>query len=308
MNSRITDNSSLDRPVLHRPAGQVGTSKVSRRAFLGMGSAAVVGLGLYSAEFERHHVEVTQRSVSLPGLADSFHGMRLVQISDLHFHEFSETYYIRRIVEQVNALKPDVVMLTGDFVSDAPRPHAWGRAQSYPCAEILQNLQCPQRYAVMGNHDAEVGVETVIDALVTHGIPVLENQYVPIERDGRRFWLAGAANITSHMVRLELAVPPAKTRETDPVILMAHEPDFADHVAKYGGVNLMVSGHTHGGQVRMPFVGPVVLPPLGRKYVEGFFQIGPTRLYVNRGVGTVGLPIRFLCRPEITVFTLSAGS
>ena len=109
------------------------------------------------------------------------------------------------------------------------------------------------------------------------------------------------------MARLELAVPAKKVRGNDPVVLMAHEPDFLDHVAQYGGVNLMLSGHTHGGQVRLPFMGPVVLPPLGKKYIEGFFQVGPTRLYVNRGIGTVGLPVRFMCRPEITVFTLSAG-
>ena len=251
-------------------------------------------------------VETIEHTIALPNLADSFHGMRLVQISDIHFHEFSEAYYIREVVRKVNALRPDVVLLTGDFVSDAPMPHAWGRAQSYPCAEILQKLECPQRYAVMGNHDAEVGVATVIDALLTHGIPVLENRYVPIERDGRRFWLAGAANVTSHLARLELAVPAKPIRGNDPVILMAHEPDFLDHVAQYGGVDFMVSGHTHGGQVRLPFVGALALPPLGKKYVTGFFQKGQTRLYVNRGIGTVGLPVRFLCRPEITVFTLSA--
>ncbi len=287
--------------------GFIKSRLVNRRTFLSLGTAAVLGVGLYSTEFERHDLELTEHTVKLPNLADSFHGMRLVQISDVHFHEFSEAYYIREVVKRVNALKPDLVLLTGDFVTDGPLPHAFGRAQSYPCAEILQKLECPHRFAVMGNHDAEVGVETVIDALVTHNIPVLENRYVPIERDGRRFWLAGAANVTSHMARLELAVPPKPIRGDDPVILMAHEPDFLDHVAQYGGVDFMVSGHTHGGQVRLPFVGPTVLPPLGRKYVEGFFQRGQTRLYVNRGLGTVGLPVRFMCRPEITVFTLAAG-
>jgi predicted MPP superfamily phosphohydrolase len=280
---------------------------MNRRRFLGLGGAAVVGVGLYSTEFERHHIETTEHTIALPNLADSLHGIRLVQISDIHFHEFSEAYYIREVVKRVNALKPDVVMLTGDFVSDAPMPHTWGRAQSYPCAEILQKLECPRRYAVMGNHDAEVGVRTIIDALQTHDIPVLENQYVPIERDGRRFWLAGVANVTMHMARLELAVPAKPIRGNDPVVLMAHEPDFLDHVAKYGGVDFMVSGHTHGGQVRIPFVKPFILPPLGQKYVQGFFQRGATRLYVNRGIGTVGAPVRFLCRPEITVFTLSAA-
>lgn len=295
-----------------RPPSAIGETTIrsrvfNRRTFLGLGSAAVLGTGLYSTEFERHEIEITEHTVKLPNLADSFHGMRLVQISDVHFHEFSEAFYIRDVVKRVNALKPDMVLLTGDFVTDGPLSHAYGRAQSYPCAEILQTLECPLRYAVMGNHDAVVGVPTVIDALSTHGIPVLENQYVPIERDGRRFWLAGSANVTAHTARLELTIPPKPIRGDDPVVLMVHEPDFLDHVAQYGGVDFMVSGHTHGGQVRLPFLGPVVLPELGKKYVEGFFQRGQTRLYVNRGLGTVGMPVRFMCRPEITVFTLAAG-
>ena len=130
---------------------------MNRRSFLGLSGAAVLGVGLYSAEYERHHVEIVEHTITLPNLADSFHGMRLVQISDVHFHEFTEAYYLRDIVKKVNALKPDVVLLTGDFVSDAPRSHAWGASQANPCAAILQKLECPRRYAVMGNHDAEVG-------------------------------------------------------------------------------------------------------------------------------------------------------
>jgi len=284
---------------------------ISRRTFLRAGGiaagAAALGLGLDAGEFERHDIAVEMHRVSLPGLGDGFHGMRIAQISDLHYDEFTEPYYIRDVVERVNGLKPDLVLLTGDFVSDGPLPKKFAARHSYPCAALLQNLDCTQRYAVMGNHDAQVGVQIVTDALQSHGTPVLENQYVPLERDGRRLWIAGSGNVSTRMARLQNAVPAKKVRGNDPVLLMVHEPDFADHVARYGGVNFMISGHSHGGQVRLPFVGPLILPPLGQKYVEGFFTVGPTLLYVNRGVGTVGLPVRFLCRPEITLFTLSAS-
>ncbi len=279
---------------------------LSRRTFLGMSGAAVLGLGLYAGEFERHDVEVEEHTVSLRGLGDSFHGMRIAQISDFHYDEFTEPYYIREVVRRVNRLKPDMVLLTGDFVSMDPLPRRFGARLAGPCAALLQELESPLRYAVMGNHDAEVGVDHVIDALVSHGIPVLENRYLPLEKDGARLWLAGTADVLGGMARLEQAVPPNRIRGTDPVILMVHEPDFVDRVVHHGGVDFMISGHTHGGQVRVPFVGPLILPPLGQKHIEGFFQVGPTRLYVNRGIGAVGLPVRFLCRPEITVFTLSA--
>lgn len=94
-------------------------------------------------------------------------------------------------------------------------------------------------------------------------------------------------------------------RDREPVILLAHEPDYADHVARRGAADLVLSGHTHGGQVRIPFLPPLFLPPLGRKYIEGQFRIGGLQLYVNRGIGAVGIPFRFNVPPEITVITLA---
>jgi predicted MPP superfamily phosphohydrolase len=189
----------------------------------------------------------------------------------------------------------------------APLPRHIGARLSYPCAALLQELECPVRYAVLGNHDAMVNMAVVTDALETHGIPVLANQYVPIERDGRRIWLGGVMDVSVKLARVEEAVPKPAEKNGDPVILLAHEPDFADHVARYGGVDFMLSGHTHGGQVRLPLLPPMMLPPHGKKYVEGLFRVGPTQLYVNRGIGTVGLPMRLHCPPEITVFTLTPG-
>jgi hypothetical protein len=280
---------------------------MNRRAFLGLGGAAVLGLGLYGSEFERHDLQVEEHTVRLRGLADSFHGMRIAQISDLHYDEYTEPYFIREVVARVNALRPDVVLITGDFVSYGPLSRRFGARHANPCAALLQNLECPLRFAVMGNHDAEVGEAIVTDALTTHGIPVLENRYVPLERDGRRLWIGGVGDVMHRKVLLESAVPPRPLRGNDPVVLMAHEPDFANRVARYGGVDLMLSGHSHGGQVRLPLVGPLILPPMGKKYVQGFFQVGAMTLYVNRGIGTVGIPVRCWCRPEITMFTLSAG-
>ncbi len=267
--------------------------------------AAALGTGLYGGEIERHNIAVEAHTVALRGLGDGLHGLRIVQISDLHYDEFSEPSYIAEVVRKVNTLKPDVVLMTGDFVSYAPMPPSFGARHSGPCAALLAEIECPIRYAVMGNHDGIVGAPIVTDALEMHGVEVLHNKYLPLEKDGARLWLGGTADVLEGNARIELAVPPKRIRRDEPVLIMVHEPDFADDVAQHGGVDLMLSGHTHGGQIRIPFMRPRVLPPMGQKYIEGFFQIGPTLLYVNRGIGTVGVPVRFLCRPEITVFTLS---
>ena len=172
------------------------------------------------------------------------------------------------------------------------------------CAEVLSALTCPQRFAILGNHDVAVDSKLVIDSLAARGIPTLVNSHQAIERGNDRLWLCGVDDPGTSDPNLTLAIPPDPKA---PVILMAHEPDFADRVRRHPRfplIDLMLSGHSHGGQVRLPLLGPLVLPPMGKKYVEGLFRFNHMQLYVNRGIGTVGLPFRFDCPSEITEITL----
>jgi hypothetical protein len=277
----------------------------SRRDFLKAAGLAVVGLPLYAAEVSRHEISVERITIRLPRLPEAFHGLKIAQVSDFHYAQFTEPFFVRRVVNEVNRLKPDVVAFTGDYVTHG----FWSTEETLDfankCAEILSGVESRVRYAVLGNHDSMLAPHThgVTDALETHGIPVLENRAVPLERDGGRLWFAGTGDAVSHNVRLDRAIPTATRKDGEPVILLAHEPDILPEVARHD-VDLMLSGHTHGGQVRIPFLPAMFLPELGRKFVEGLFRVGPTQLYVNRGIGTVNLPIRFNCPPEITLITL----
>jgi len=279
---------------------------LTRRQFLGLSGLSVVGLVLYSSEIARHELDIVQQTIVIPGLPESFRGFRIVQVSDIHFKEFTEAFFVKLVVHEVNGLKPDLVALTGDFVSYGPidkrRSVPWFRE----AAELLAKIQCPQRYAVLGNHDCIVNEAAALDALTAHSIPVLNNAAIPLERDGKRIWLAGIADAISGVPGpdFEKAIPKTARLDDERVILLAHEPDILPTAAKHN-VDLMLSGHTHGGQIRLPFLPPIHLPPLGRKYIEGHFQLGPTQLYVNRGIGTVDMPFRFNCPPEITVLTLA---
>ncbi len=281
---------------------------LSRRNFLKLAAGSVAGLALYAGEIARHELETLHQTISLPGLPDAFAGMRIVQISDFHFQEFTEAFFIKAVVRRVNALAPDMVVLTGDFVSHAPLPPRTAAAMSYHCAEILSGITCPLRYAIMGNHDAIVSTPAVTDALVSHGIPVLANSYVPIERDGQRIWLSGIKDALEENPDLKRALPPKRDPAREPVILLAHEPDFAEQAVGHQ-IALVLSGHTHGGQIRIPFLPPIILPDLGRQYIHGFFKLKDgMQLYVNRGIGAVTLPFRFRCPPEITVITLEPNA
>lgn len=264
---------------------------------------AAGGLALYAGEVERHWPQVHQVSIRLRNLPDAFRGFRIVHMADFHYGEYTEPTFIRSVVRRVNALHPDMIALTGDFISSGPMAQRISIDFGYHCADLLGHLECRRTFAVMGNHDALVSAPDITEALTSKGFPVLSNRAVAIEKDGARLWLAGVADVLAGSADLKSAVPRARNAAAEPLILMAHEPDYADQVAG-SGVDLMLSGHTHGGQVRIPFLPPVNLPPMGEKYIEGLFTLRDLQLYVTRGIGTVGVPFRFRCPPEITVITL----
>jgi uncharacterized protein len=280
----------------------------TRRNFLWLAGGSAAGLAFYAGEIARHELEILCLTVKLPRLPDAFAGMKIVQISDFHFEEFTEASFVEGVVRRVNELAPDLVVLTGDFVSSKPLPHKASVTMGNHCAELLSHIACPLRYAILGNHDVLVGSKAITDALHTHRIPVLANSAVPLERNGERIWLSGIKDALEQRPDLAAALPSGRRPDREPLILLAHEPDFADYA---GGrrIDLVLSGHTHGGQILLPFLPPLFLPDMGTKYVHGLFQLHDgMQLYVNRGIGAVNLPFRFRCPPEITVITLQPGS
>ncbi len=281
--------------------------QTSRRAFLTGSAALAAGLAVYSGEVARHEINSTEHTVVLAGLPPAFEGLRIAQLSDIHIDEYTEPYFLEHMVRRVNHLNPDLVLLTGDFVTRGSLTFVAANHAARRCAEILQTLTCPERYACLGNHDVTVGAALVTNALKTHGIPVLRNRFIVLTRGGDHLVIGGTADPGTDVPDLDLAVP---ARPPGPVILMVHAPDYADNVIAHRrgpDVGLMLSGHSHGGQIRLPLLGALVLPPMGRKYVEGAFRLGTMQLYVNRGVGTVGLPFRLNCPPEISNFTLRSA-
>jgi uncharacterized protein len=282
----------------------------SRRDFLKASALGAAGLALYSGEVERHWIDVSKRDVALRGLSADFEGMRIAQVSDIHMDSFTEPFFMRQVIERINQLKPDAVFLTGDFVTSGQWPNSDSHEAAWECAGILKGLECKSVHAILGNHDVSVGAETVEAALRSSGISVLRNTFLPIERGGGRMWLAGLDDPLAGHPDLDAAIPDnIRNLPNEPVVLLCHGPDYATRVRSHAAgqaVDLMLSGHTHGGQIRLPLIGALVLPPMGKRFVEGWFQLGSMGLYVNRGIGTIGVPFRLDCPPEITLFTLRA--
>jgi predicted MPP superfamily phosphohydrolase len=284
---------------------------ISRRRFLTTSVFGGAGLALYSGEIERHWIDIANHDLHLRSLPSAFEGMKIVQLSDIHLDEFTEPFLLRQAVDKINRINPDAIFLTGDYVSYEIAPKKYAVNSGWQCAEILNELKCKRRFAILGNHDAMLGEKEVTEALVANGMTVLNNTYLPLERAGSRIWLIGLDDPVCGRPDPNAAIPASiRNVAGEPVIVLCHAPDYADTLLTHPAgksVDLMLSGHTHGGQVRLPFVGALNLPIGGRKYPEGWFKVGSMQLYVNRGIGTIGVPFRFDCPPEITVFTLRSG-
>ena len=279
----------------------------TRRRFLKLAATAgAVAIGADATVLEPNHPRVVRVDIPLARLPQEFDGFTIIQLSDFHFDPYFSIIPIRKSVQIANDLKPDLVVLTGDFVSapaiESALRNKRAALQADPCSEALKDLRAPHGvWAVLGNHDAFSDPVHVTEALKAGAINVLSNSAAPIERSSSRFWLAGLSDVLAR--RADLDATLKGTSPEEPVVLLAHEPDFADHTVKYP-VDLQLSGHSHGGQIRLPLLGPVYLPRLGRKYPRGLRTIDRLSLYTNVGIGTLYVPVRWNCAPEITLITL----
>jgi uncharacterized protein len=279
----------------------------TRRQFLYWAAAAgTVAIAGDSLLLEPNRPRIVRQDFLLPRWPERLSGFTVALLSDFHYDPDFSVHPLRAAVPLVNSLRPDLIALTGDFVSvpligDDPK----AALAAEPCAHILREMTAPHGlWAVMGNHDFNTDQEQVTRALRAEGIKVLRNQSDAIERDGARFWLAGVNDVLSRTADLTETLSGVPASEA--VVLLVHEPDFADEASRFP-IDLQLSGHSHGGQVRIPLLPPLYLPPLAKKYVLGRYQVGPLPLYTNAGIGTIGVPVRLNCPPEITLITVKSS-
>ena len=283
-----------------------------RKLFRGMAAAGAVGALGVAAEaltFGAHDLTVERIEVRSTRVPRAFDGFRIAQLSDFHYDPYFSGPVIQAAVSRTNELRPDLVVLTGDYVTKSEvhrgRRDPHGAYAALPCAKLLSGLQSPMgTIAVLGNHEFFTDPDFVLEALKNQGLRVLRNQSLPLKQSGSRVWIAGVDDVLGGADDLYAALDGIPNDEF--VILLAHEPDFADR-ASSRRVDLQLSGHSHGGQICLPLVGPLYLPKLAKKYPTGLRKIGGLTLYANRGIGTIGIPARLNAPPEISFFTLRTG-
>lgn len=283
--------------------GRKMSRQMSRRQFLKRVLTTTLmsaGTIAYGHNIETSWVEVVPVHLTLPNLAPEFHGYRVVQISDIHMGVWMTRDRLMEVVSLVNQHQPDLVAITGDFVTYGVR------ISIEDLVTPLKALNAPDGVvAVLGNHD--YWTNTWLFRQIAHesGIIALINDVYTIERVQAVLNIAGVDDLWKGDPRLDLVLK--RLPSTGAAILLVHEPDFADLSAPTERFDLQLSGHSHGGQIVLPFIGPPILPPDARKYPSGLYQVGKMLQYTNRGIGTGRLQIRINCRPEITVFTLASA-
>lgn len=236
--------------------------------------------------------------MTVTGLPAAFDGIRIGLLSDLHLYPYTQLDHIWRAVTMVRELDLDVVALTGDYVLE--------NAESvFDLVNVLSQLDARLGvFGVLGNHDYWTNAPIVRAGLREAGVTMLENRGIDLAIGGDRLHLAGVDDCWSGKPDLTAALADASSG--GPVVLLSHEPDPIDEYRRDGRVALQLSGHSHGGQVRLPGLGALHLPRYGRKYDLGLYHVGDAQVYTTRGVGVIGPPIRFMCSPEVTELTLVA--
>lgn len=273
---------------------------MNRRSFLKFAAAGCTGAlaGGYPFFIERNVVQVNRYRIAVPDLPPSFHGFTIAQLTDLHLGFLVSSSFIEKVVQRTNKLGADIIVCTGDYVHQKNTVEEIEKV--WP---ILSKLEARDGvYSVLGNHDHWADTERSLYWLERTGQNI-RHECKPVYRGKDRILIAGAGDYWEDELNIDAAF--SRSEEKECRLLLAHNPDSID--TKYSTpVSLVLSGHTHGGQVVLPFLGPPVLPVRNKSYTSGYITTARTRLFISRGIGWAVYPVRFNCYPEIALLELTS--
>jgi predicted MPP superfamily phosphohydrolase len=252
----------------------------------------------YPVFIERYLIQINTYKIQVPNLPQEFHNFKILHLTDLHFGFLTPESIIEYVVEKSNILEKDIIVCTGDYIHERNNTDQIDRV--WP---ILNKLEAKSGvFSVLGNHDHWGDFERSLYRLEKSGQNI-RHRVRSIERNNSRIWIGGAGDLWED--RLEIDETFHDVPQNEFKILLAHNPDTADHKFETK-IDLMISGHTHGGQVSIPLLGPLILPVKNKRYSSGYIKTADTNLFISKGIGWAVLPIRFNCLPEIAILELQA--
>jgi predicted MPP superfamily phosphohydrolase len=286
---------------------------ITRRGFIRLSIWGILAIAGGKGFLNSRSLELAVENVDLKRLPPAFNGLKIGQITDIHAGPLVPPELIKKGVDFIMEKQPDVIALTGDFVSGATKilwtSYGGFKQRHYDyCMRELKRLKAPLGvFAVLGNHDFWSGPEVAAEiarGLEGVGVRVLRNQAIPLEREGQNLYMVGVDDYwegSYSLTKALLGIPKDQCR-----ILLSHNPDVNENIESLREhIDFIISGHTHGGQVVLPFLGAPYLPsPFGQKYRAGLVRDGERQTYVSRGLGLFFAPIRINCPPDVSVLIL----
>lgn len=283
--------------------------KQTRRTFIKRIAGSILTvLGLssggyfYANKIEPSLLEMKEIPIRHPLIPKGFEGIKIIQFSDTHLGFQYNLSHFNHLVKKINGLKPDIILFTGDLI-DEPNKYS----QVHDLLPILGSLQAPKgKFCIFGNHDhGGYGSEIYRNIMESTNFKVLLNESTAITlKDGSSIYLIGIDDAMLGNPDLPLSLKNIPNNQFK--LLLSHAPDLAESASEYP-IQWQISGHSHGGQIKLPILGALIRPPFAQMYPEGLYAVKgkfPLTLYVNRGIGTTRLPLRFMSRPELTIYTL----
>jgi predicted MPP superfamily phosphohydrolase len=276
---------------------------MNRRQFLKKtlwGATGIALVGSYPLSIERYIITVNHYAIPVPHLPREFEGLCIIHLTDLHYGPLMPLGILDKVIHKTNELTKDIVVCTGDYVRGDKAAERIDGIWS-----LLARLRAPEGvYTVLGNHDHWASTGQSLRWLNQSGHRNLRHRAVPLSRNGKTLWIGGAGDLWEDHKSLDQIlqdVPHDACR-----IVLAHNPDTAD-TDYTSRVDLMISGHTHGGQIKLPVIGTPVLPVKNKAYTSGFIRSQKTNVFISRGIGWAALPVRFNCFPEIAILHITRG-
>jgi len=277
-----------------------GRIKITRGWLLAAVGVAVIvlpaGIAIDALVLEPHSIRVTYPVIKIKDLPPSFDGLRIAHLTDMHLGRFTGIDQLLKAVELANSASPDLIVITGDFVNSA-------KFINPALTEALKKLQgVGGKFAVLGNHDHWTNPSAIEGVLSAAGITMLTNTHIILRRGEEAICIAGVDDLWTGQQLLESAL--TGIGKDVPRIVLCHNPDYADQMPPSPRVDLLLCGHSHGGQVKIPFGPRPILPIDNPKYAAGLAQGPHCQVYTSCGLGMIGIPVRFNCRPELPIITL----
>lgn len=268
---------------------------------IGLIILVTLAIGIYSTYIERNLLVVKEKNINLNKGGSNSENIKIVQITDTQLGEFYNLEDLEKVVKKINTLNPDIVVFTGDLIDNASKYKDLNKV-----SDALAQIKCKVgKYAIYGNHDYGGGaVRYYSDIMNKAGFTVLKNDSVSIDFKGKKINIFGGDDALMGNHNAEKTMEKVNKDETN--ILLLHEPDLIDKYKNYP-IDLALAGHSHGGQVYIPFYGPIKKNELAKKYSKGMYQINnsfKTSLYVSSGLGNTKVPFRLFNIPEIVVFNI----